>query len=130
MVHTSFHSKENNDNTKYILLANLSNLIYIQLNILSTSNDNLSDPNLQLLVIDNLTNLYRNNLNFDNGETLSNSLPGNVFNLIKSMIKPKTNYKCIIKSIDLFEFLITTIYNDNTLKQIKTDQPSTTTPTL
>ena len=46
------------------------------------------------------------------------------------MIKPKTNYKCIIKSIDLFEFLITTIYNDNTLKQIKTDQPSTTTPTL
>lgn len=119
-------SNNTNDNTKYILLSNLSNLISIQLNILSNSNDNLSDSSLQLLIIDNLINLYQNNLNFDNGETLSNILPGNVSNLIKFMIKPKTNYKCIIKSIDLLEFLIITIYSDSTLKQIEIDQATKT----
>ncbi|KAK5778876.1 Tti1p PWA37_001224 [Arxiozyma heterogenica] len=111
-----------NDNTKYILLSNLSNLIAIQLDILSNHNDKLSDSSLQLLIIANLINLYQNNLNFDNGETLSNILPGNVSNLIKFVIKPRVNYKCIIKSIDLLEFLIVTIYSDTTLKQIETDK--------
>lgn len=116
------NNKSTSDNTKYILLSNLSSLIAIQLDILSNHNDKLSDSSLQLPIIDNLINLYQNNLNFDNGETLSNILPGNVSNLIKFVIKPKVNYKCIIKSIDLLEFLIVTIYSDATLKQIKTDK--------
>lgn len=103
----------NDNDNKFILLSNLTNLISLQLDILNLHSNN--DLYIQSTIITSLTNLYAKCLNFDQGEILSNILPGNVSNLIKSMLKPKLNYKLVTESLNLFQFLIVTVYNDKCL---------------
>lgn len=114
IINQPYHNEFFNDNdNKFILLSNLTNLISLQLDILNLHSNN--DLDIQSTIITSLTNFYSKCLNFDQGEILSNILPGNVSNLVKFMLKPKLNYKLVVESLTLFQFLIVTVYNDKCL---------------
>lgn len=116
----------NNRDNKFILLSNLTNLVSSQLTILNFHSNN--DIYIESTIISSLNRFYSHCLNFDQGEILSNILPGNVSHLVKFLCKPKINYKLIMESLTLFEFLIVTVYNDKSLSLLSTSFSPSSSP--
>lgn len=112
------------------LLHHLTNIITKLLNYLSTNleTENKLDFDYQWKIIDSLQILYTDLLSFDNGETISYILPGNVSILTKALaLKGFTlNYKIIAKIMKLFENLLKVTYNDLFLETTLIEKPQET----
>lgn len=118
-----FHRNDVDVQSNFILLSHLTDLILLQLSIL-TDNSTNTDSSLQLQIISTLSALYQHILDFDHGETLSHILPGNISSLVKFLSNSKNNYKPITEALVLLRFLITTVYNDESLALSKESKVS------